>query len=422
MGLIKKQAEITGLGVISPIAIGVSEFTDALKHGKTNFSAITFEHSGALYKYPIGKVNEFLFKDELDLIKLDPQIIKRATRLRNISVSAQYGLYCALEAWADAGLDHSDTDLTRTAIVMAGTNTQQATLQKTQHDYQDKLQFLNPNYGLNFFDTDLIGALSELLGIRGEGFSVGAASASGNMALIQGSRLIDTGDYDVVLVVAPLMDLSVYEYQGFTALGAMAKVESAINPSALCRPFDSGHAGFVYGQNAGCMVLESAEHARNRAKRSYGTLAGYGIQLDANRNPDPSVSGEVKAMSLAMQNAGILPRQVDYVNTHGTASRIGDETEVQALLDSGLRKVKANSTKSLIGHGLSAAGLVECIAAAIQMNGNFLHGTPNLTDPISDQINWITAGESKAEINYLLNNSFGFGGVNTSVVLKKDIS
>ncbi|WP_188112073.1 beta-ketoacyl synthase N-terminal-like domain-containing protein [Aquimarina sp. RZ0] len=409
---------VTGMGVITPIGIGLDSFSEALRKETANFSTISFEKNAALYKYPIAKIVDFDFRKQIEKINLDSDLINKAKKLRHISKSNAFGIYCALEAWNDSGLTRG-FDLTRIAIVSCGSNTQQSTLQDIQEKYADKLQFLNPNYGLNFFDTDLIGILSELLGVKGEGHSISAASASGNMGIIQGSRLIASNEYDVVIVVAPLMDISLYEYQGFTALGAMSRIEKNSKISNIYRPFDDRHNGFVYGQSAGCLILESKESVLNRGGEFYGSIEGYGINLDANRNPNPSKEGEQKAMQSALKNAGICSKQIDYVNTHGSGSIVGDLTEVEALLSIGLENVKANSTKSLIGHSLSASGLVESIASLIQIQEGFLHPTHNLEKAISDDIDWIKNTPRKMNINYAMNNSFGFGGINTSIIIKK---
>lgn len=413
-----KEFLITGLGIVTPIGTGKEQFTAALKEGRSHFSVTEWEQEDQVFRFPLGKADEFSLPSLVSTLTLDAELVTAARRLRNLSQSSAFGVYSALEAWADAGINAGNTDLSRVAIVVGGSNTQQASLVAAQEKYRGRLQFINPNYGLNFFDTDLAGALSELLGITGEAHSVGAASASGNAALIQAHRLIGTGAYDLVLAVAPLMDLSIYEYQAFTMLGAMARVEDEYPPSGLCRPFDAAHKGFVYGQCAGCVVLESAEHAAARGQQPYASLAGYGVSMDANRNPNPSAEGERRAMMKAMEFAGIQPGQVDYVNTHGTASVIGDQAEVEALLIAGLEGVKANSTKSLTGHGLTAAGMVECIATLIQMKEGFLHPGKNLSDPITDRIDWIREEAVFTQLNYALSNSFGFGGINTSIILK----
>ena len=413
-----KHSVITGLGIISPVGFGISRFAEALKEGKRNFSYLELQHEDRIFMYPVGKTSDFYLKPAMATLPIDERLVQKAGRIRNLSASTSWGLYCTLEAWGDSELDKYDIDPGRIAVLSAGSNTQEVSLGAIREKYRKKLPFLNPTYGMNFFDTDLIGTVSEVLGIRGESYSVGAASASGNMVLIHAHRLISSGDYDVVLAVAPLMEMSSYQYQGLTAIGAMAAASKETDPDEICRPFDSGHCGFVYGRNAGCMILESGAHAQKRKKQPYGAITGYGIALDANRNPNPFAEGEKKAMTMAMDRAGIPVNSIDYINTHGTASPTGDKTEVEALLATGFKGVKANSTKSLIGHGLSSAGLVEAIACFIQMKDAFLHPNHNLKQPVNHQIDWIGPKAEQANINYALSNSFGFGGVNTSIVLK----
>lgn len=415
----RTNVAVTGLGVITPIGIGQTQFASGLKKGTTNFSIMELEQSGTRFNYPIARTDNFNLSELVANLNINEDIIEKVKRLRNISTGASFGIYSALEAWTDAGLSNADIDLSRVAIVSGGTNTQQATL-KAMHDrYSEKVQFMNPLYGLNFFDTDLIGILSELLGIKGEGHVIGAASASGNMAIIQGSRLLKSKEYDLVMVVAPLMELSVFEFQGFTAMGAMASLKEGLNPSEICRPFDQAHCGFVSGQSSGCLILESEENASKRSKEIYGLVCGYGLSMDANRNPNPSKEGEKKAMLAAMANAKVSCSEIHYINTHGTASGIGDETEVEAIVEAGLEGIKANSTKSIIGHGLSAAGVVEAIACLLQLKNGFLHKSNNLIDPISNKIDWVKDAEYPKVLNCVLSNNFGFGGINTSIIFKK---
>lgn len=413
----KSSVAVTGLGAVTPIGIGKEALTTALKEGKTNFTLISLEGEDEKFEFPLGQTNDFDFKSFVLQTHLSENIIAKTKGLRHLSKSTAYGMYCALEAWADATLPAS-TDMSKVAIVLAGSNTQQETARSTYNKYKGRLQYLTPQYGFSFLDTDLVGLLSEVLGVKGEGHAISAASASGNMGIIQGVRLINSGQYDVVIVVAPLMDLSLLEYQAFTVMGAMASSSAYPDPAMLGRPFDQAHGGFVYGQSAGCLILESETHASQRGKSIIGSIAGYGVCMDANRNPNPSDKGEHQAMIAAMNSADIQASQIDYINTHGTGSVVGDKMEVSALLLAGLEGVKANSTKSLMGHSLSAAGVVEAIASLLQMNAGFLHKSHNLHDPINTNIDWVKEAVSEVNIRYALSNSFGFGGINTAIILK----
>ncbi|MGY3792648.1 beta-ketoacyl synthase N-terminal-like domain-containing protein [uncultured Aquimarina sp.] len=409
---------VTGMGACTPIGVGLNEFSQSLMNGSTNFSTTEFKEHDKEFIYPIAELENFNFKKSVNEFILDDPIVDKIKYLRNVSKSIGSGLFCAIEAWYDSELNRSDVDLDKVAIVSSGTNIQQAYHQEVRKKYQDKVHFINPNYGFNFFDTDVIGVLSELLEVNGEGHVVGASSASGNMSIIQGVRLIRNNEYDVVIVVAPVMDLSIYEFQGFTALGAMARVDK-LSPNEICRPFDSLRKGFVYGQSAACLILESEKHATARRKKAHGVIAGYGVNLDGNRNPNPSSEGEKKAMIKAMKSANVSPSDIRYINTHGTASISGDTAEIEALIGSGLSGIKANSTKSLIGHSLSASGVIETVATLLQMQQGYLHPCHNLSNPITDKIQWVLNSKQSLMHSYAINNNFGFGGINTSIVIKK---
>ena len=409
----------TGLGVVSPIGIGLSSFCTALKKGHSNFTILELNHLKQQYKFPAALVAEFNFKEAITSLVKEPTIAKKAKRIRNLSEGAMHGIYAALDAWQNANLFESPITPERVALVASGSNTQLATSYKIQEHYREKLNFLNPTYGFRFFDSDIIGTLSELLNIRGEGFSIGAASASGNMAIIQSCRLLASNLYDIVLVVAPSMELSIYEYQAFTTLGAMAPITSNCDINKICNPFDKAQSGFVYGQNAGAIVLESIDSAKRRKVKIGPKIIAYGTSMDANRNPNPSKLGETKAMQAAMDMAQIDIDQLDYINTHGTASNIGDKTEVEAILSFGRKNLKANATKSLIGHGITSAGLVEVIASCLQLEEQFLHINPALKNPISNQIDWVLNPHHKVNLHKVLCNSFGFGGINSSIILSK---
>ena len=411
------KACVTGMGVVTPIGIGIPAFTEALKKGKSNFAIKKYAIEDRTFNYIYGKVENFDLKKNIADSEFEEHWKLKINRLRDISLSSAYGTFCALEAWHHAKLP-STIDKSKIAIVVAGSNTQQQHCQELRDTYKNKMQFMKPSYGFNFLDSDMIGVASELFEITGEGFTVGAASASGNMGIIQACRLIETKEYDVVMVIAPMMDLSVFEYQGFSALGAMQPVLSETEEIPLYKPFDIDHSGFIYGQNSGAIILESKEHAQQRKAKVVGTISGYGVTLDANRNPNPSVDGEQKAIAKAMQKAGILPEQIDYINAHGTGAKLGDHTELEALINLELKNKPINSTKSLIGHGITAAGMVEAIASLIQMNENFVHESLNLKTPIDYPMDWIQSYRDVHSIQYTLSNSFGFGGINTAIILE----
>jgi malonyl-ACP decarboxylase len=192
----------------------------------------------------------------------------------------------------------------------------------------------------------------------------------------------------------------------------------ASQPWAACRPFDRERDGFIYGEGCGAVVVERAASALARGAKPYAGIKGWGVVMDANRNPNPAREGEVAAIRQALERAGLSPGQIDYVNPHGTGSPLGDETEVEALMASGLTHARINATKSIAGHGLSAAGTLEVVATLLQMKASVLHPTLNLDNPISDECNWVRGEAVAAHVNNALKISLGFGGINAAMCLQ----
>jgi malonyl-ACP decarboxylase len=196
----------------------------------------------------------------------------------------------------------------------------------------------------------------------------------------------------------------------------------AHDPARACRPFDKNRDGFIYGEACGAVVIERAsEEAMERAGgvNPYAVLAGWAIGMDGNRNPNPSYDGEVQVIQRALNAASLSAQEIDYINPHGTGSKIGDETELKALRDVQLSRAYINATKSITGHGLSAAGTVEIIATLLQMQASRLHPSINLEDPLDPSFNWVLSQSIPYTIEHALNLSTGFGGINTAICLKR---
>jgi malonyl-ACP decarboxylase len=398
---------ITGLGIVTAIGQNKATFSEAIFAGQSAF--------GYLCRPGREGAPSFI---GAEIASLDTESLRAEHRrlLRNASLTAQCALMVAQEAWEDAQLHTAVLNPERVGLVIGGSNVQQREQWQTWQRYAARPNFLSPTYGVTLWDSDLVGILSQALQIQGEGFSVGSASASGGAAIVQAARQIQSGCTDVCLVVGALFDLSAWECQGFRNLGAMGSSRFQEQPSAACRPFDQDSDGFIYGEGSAALVLESAEHARQRGARPYGRLLGWSSVLDGNRQANPSEAGEVRAMQAALQMADVTAAQISYVNTHGTSSPLGDRTELTALNAVGLRQAPLNATKSLTGHCLTAAGVVEAAATLLQMEAGRLHPTRNLVNPLDDSFCWVGETGMSAEIEYALSNSFGFGGINTTLV------
>ncbi len=335
--------------------------------------------------------------------------------LRTASFSSQVALVTLLEAWSDADLDAVDPY--RIGLVVGGSNIQQRELIKTHETYHNRLHFVRPTYGISFMDSDVCGLCTELFNIRGFAYTIGGASASGQLSILQAIQAVQSGQVDICIAMGALMDLSYWECQGFRSLGAMGSDRYAQEPAKACRPFDHDRDGFIYGEACGVVIVESASLPRRKDVTPYARITGWAVGMDGNRNPNPSLEGEVRVIQKALDQAKLSAEEIDYINPHGTGSLIGDEIELQAIDLCDLTHAYLNATKSITGHGLSSAGTVEVIATLLQMQARRLHPTRNLDNPIEPSCNWVKHQSIAHAIENALNLSFGFGGVNTALCL-----
>jgi malonyl-ACP decarboxylase len=408
---------VTGLGVTTSAGRGLDAFARALREGTSGIR----RREGATPELG-GFLAEASFDEELAGLNAPASWVVKARNLgRRAPRSVQCSLLVALEAWARAGLLESmPYDAERVAVIVGGQNISSAYQFAMFDKFRREPSFLPPSYGLHFLDTDHVGMVSELCGARGEGSTAGGASASGNVALIQGARLIRAGVADVCIVVGAMADLSPVEAHALEQLGVLGSKRWREQPAKACRPFDAKRDGFIYGQGAACLILESQAGATRRGAPQYGAFGGGAICLDASRSSELNAQGAARAMRGALRDAGVAVDQIDYINAHATASQLGDGREVEAIkevLQGRVGDVWINATKALTGHCLWAAGAVEAAATLIQLREGFLHPNPNLDEPIDGACRFVGPKTQPAACTTALSNSFGFGGFNTSVVL-----
>jgi len=388
--------------VISSIGQGKASFIGNLLNGDSTFDVMRRPGRMRESSYIGAEIDEIVFRSAIS------KQVQRAA-----SLSAKAALVVLQEAWEEANL--SEIDPNRVGLVVGGSNVQQREITQLQNDYRERLIFLKPSYALSFMDSDICGFCTSQFGIRGFAYTVGGASASGQLAIIHAAQAVLAGQVDVCIALGSLMDLSYWECHALRTIGAMGSDRYANDPTLACRPFDRNHDGFIFGEASGAIVVESARSSEKRKVKSYASLRGWAIAMDANRNPDPSFDGESRAILDAMQMAEWFPEQIDYINPHGTGSVIGDEIELKVLRSCGLTSAFLNATKSLIGHGLSAAGTVEVIATLLQMKAARLHPTRNLENPIDSGFNWVGQTSVSHQIENALTLSMGFGGINTAM-------
>ncbi|MEO8963659.1 MAG: beta-ketoacyl synthase N-terminal-like domain-containing protein [Gammaproteobacteria bacterium] len=417
----KTNIVISGAGILTTHGQGLPAFTRALRAGSQLFKAV---HDFPMLDFPViaARLNQFDFEKGLAYFShLPAELIQKFRAIgRRSPLTIQTSLLTALEAWDQAQLFHRELNPEKIGLIVAGQNTTQGYQYQLQNAFKSEPAYLPPTYALHFMDTDQVGTLSEAFNIQGEGFTVGGASASGNVGIIQACRLIEQQLVDVCMVVGTLADLSPMELQGFHNMGALGG--KYLQPEQACRPFDSEHEGFIWGQASGCLILESTSHAKKSHINSLSHISGTAMNLDANRLAMPNALGEIKAMQQALYKANLAISDLHYINTHGSSSPLGDQTEVSALkevLKDQISTVWLNSTKSITGHCLWSAGIVEAIATVVQLQEQMVHPNLNLDNPIDKDCRFAGGQSVNATINTALNNSFGFGGINTSIVLTR---
>lgn len=412
----RSDIAITGIGAVSAIGADAATLQHGLLEGRAAFGVMQRQgRQIPVREGDIGGSASAFLGAEIAMPKVPTE--RASIAARSLSLTAQAALAALEEAWQDAGLDGVAPE--RIGLVVGGCNVQQRELVLQQDRYRGRETFLRPTYGMSFLDTDLCGLCTEVFGIRGRAWTVGGASASGQLAVIEAADAVASGRVDVCIAVGALMDLSYWECQGLRTMGAMGSDRHAKAPDLACRPFDTRRDGFIFGEACGAVVIRREGTPRPDGTPPYAALTGWAMAWDANRNPNPSFEGESTVIRKALAMAGLEADAIDYVNPHGTASRVGDETELAALRACGLDHAWINATKSLVGHGLTAAGLVELIAIMLQMRAGRLHPTRNLENPFDDGFRWVGASPVDHAIERALNMSMGFGGINTAVCLER---
>ena len=412
---------ISGMGIYCAAGLGVAAFKKALIDGSSlvkrseGMSALSFE-------YHCAGIDEFDLRSDLNtLLQINglsenPDFqIKRLLRCAGrSSLPVQVSLMPALEAWGQAKLHEKKVAPQKVAIIVSGQNVTQNYTYNLRKRFDMDPAYLSPEYAMQFMDTDHLGTITEILPIRGEGSSVGGASASGNIGLMYGRRLIAQGIADVCVVIGCMAELSPMEIQGFYQSGALGKDR--------CTPFDQAHCGFVPGEAGACVILESESSATRRKLEPLCELSAVATLLAGSRQPSPDAVAEAAVINKALLEAGLSPSDIHYINTHGTSSVIGDEAEIAAIDDVFGSKCLfpwVNATKAIVGHNLWSAAIVEAIATILQMRDDVLHPNEYLQNPISDNIQWAPKHSIQAMINVAINNSFGFGGINSCSVFSK---
>ncbi|HEX6565744.1 MAG TPA: beta-ketoacyl synthase N-terminal-like domain-containing protein [Chthoniobacterales bacterium] len=414
------RVAITGMGVICSIASDIDEFRAALRHGRCGVRQL---HSQNTTIQVGATLRHFDFDTWLDqLSSTAAPLFKRARKiLANTTDSTKWSVCSALQAVLNSGLNQLEADGLPCGLIVAGSNLALNYTAKNWRSFSTSSQF-NPRYAMSFWDTNQLGCLSDILSLHGPGMTVGAAAASGNAAIFQAFHWLRAGIVKRCLVVGAGVEFSELELEGFALLGAAFCDPVDSEPDKACRPFDRTHAGFVFGEGSASVVLESLE--TDYPKPFLGEISGASLTLDGTHLPEPTVDGEVRSMQAALSAAELSPNQIGYLNAHGTGTPAGDRTEchaIKSVFQEHVYQLPVNSTKALTGHCFSASAVIELVACILQLNGGFAHPNRNLENPIDPEMHFLRSEAETLAAEYGLSNSFGFGGINSSVVIRKGI-
>ena len=407
-----RRVVVTGMGAVTPIGTGVEKYWENVKKKTLGFGEITrFDTSDFKVKLA-AEVKDFVAKEHMDF--------KAARRME---LFCQYAVAAAKEAFAQAGLDMEKEDPFRVGCsIGSGIGSLQATEAACKKMEEKGPSRVNPLLVPLMISNMAAGNVSIQLGLKGKSLNVVTACATGTHSIGEAYRSIQCGDADVMLAGGTEACICPIGVAGFSALTALSDSQ---DPERCSLPFDKDRSGFVMGEGAGVVVLEELEHAQKRGAVILAEVTGYGATSDAYHITSPAEdgSGAAKAMELAIAEAGIEKEDVTYINAHGTATHHNDLFETRAiklLFGDHAYNMKINSTKSMIGHLLGAAGAVEFITCVKEIQEGFIHATAGYTTPDEEMdLNYV-AGEGVEEpISYALSNSLGFGGHNASILIKK---
>jgi 3-oxoacyl-[acyl-carrier-protein] synthase II len=407
----KRRVVVTGLGVVSPVGVGVKTAWDNLVAGKSGITQITKFDASAFSSTVAGEVKNF-----------NPEDFITAKDARRMDTFIQYGLAAAIEAVKDSGIVATEENAERIGVSIGSGIGGMQLIEDTDVLYKESgPRKISPFFIPGTIINMISGNLSIMFGFKGPNVSIVTACTTGTHSIGDASRMIEYGDADVMIAGGAEAAITRLSVGGFAAARALSTRND--DPATASRPWDKDRDGFVIGEGAGVMVLEEYEHAKKRGAKIYAELSGYGMSADAYHMTAPNMDGPRRSMRNAMQNAGVNPDAVQYVNAHGTSTPLGDTNEtnaIKAAFGDHAYKFVVNSTKSMTGHLLGGAGGLESVFTVLAIHHQLSPPTINIfnQDPDCD-LDYCANTARDMKIEYALKNNFGFGGTNGSLVFKK---
>ena len=409
----KKRVVITGMGVVSPVGSGVEKFWASLLKGQSGIRTVSHFDASAFD----SRING-------DVIDYDPLAHFNSKDARNISRFIQFAVVAANEALAQAKLDIRQMDASRAAVIIGSGTGSIVSAEEEFTKYLEKGPGrISPFYITRMIINEAAGQVSINTGATGPCFAIATACATANNCIGEAMRMIQHGEADVAIAGGTESATSKLGLGGFCALKALSRRND--EPTKASRPFDLNRDGFVMGEGAGIVILESLEFAKARGAKILAELAGYGRTSDAYHITAPHIEGlgAIRAMDMAIKDAGLKPTDINYINAHGTSTKLNDQIEslaIKKVFGDDAKKTPISSTKSMTGHLLGAAGGIEFVACILSIRDNMVHPTINYETPDPEcDLDYVPNVSRKVQVDTALSNSLGFGGHNATLVVKR---
>ena len=407
----KRRVVITGLGIISPVGVGIPTAWQNIVAGKSGIAGITHFDPSTLAAKIAGEVKDFDVNQYLS-----------GKDARRMDRFIHFGLVAGMEAFRDSGLEVSEQNAGRIGVNVGSGIGGLPMIEDTHNDYlaagpRKISPFFIPGTIINMIS----GNLSVMYGLKGPNLAMVSACTTGTHCIGESARIVEYGDADVMIAGGSEATVCALAVGGFSSARALSTRND--DPATASRPWDKDRDGFVMGEGAGVLVLEEYQHAKTRGARIYAELVGYGMSGDAYHITSPNTDGPKRSMLNALNNAGLNPSDVQYVNAHGTSTPLGDKNETDAIklaFGDHSKKLVVNSTKSMTGHLLGGAGGVESVFCALAIHHQISPPTINIfeQDPECD-LDYCANAARDMKIDVAVNNNFGFGGTNGTLVFRK---
>ena len=421
----KRRVVVTGMAVNTALGDDLDTYYDNLLAGKSAITRWKFIDTSNIYSKVGGDLSDYDVAEKMEQLArvLPASVHKRLRRLvKKAPFSTRLTLLAAASAYVDAGLDEQlESDLV--GVIVGGHNLHNNLLFNNIAQFVEEPEYIDSMLSLLGLDTDVAASIGEVLQFHGPVYTVGGACASANVALRNAIDEIRHHEHNMVMVAGAPLDFSPIDLHAMAIMGAIGYQSFNDHPEQASRPYDRAREGFIPSHGTAVIVVEALEHAIARGARIYAEVLGVTTASDGCHLPSPSQDGQVRCMARLLKHSGVAPEEVDYINAHATSTPLGDVTEIKSikqLFGTHAYKLKLNATKSMLGHTCWAAPVVETVAALLQMNRGTLHPSINIAerDPEVD-LDVCDSGPVKHEVNFLMKNSFGFGGINCCALYRR---